>query len=272
MTSLRSLLAAVFSLTLVVHSAAAEPDPHRQIDNRLLSIELESLMDIYGEVFREMEMMRVHRAQVEAELEGDGSEDVAREIRKIERRVHHLDRRLQELREDLHARADRLQARQRRHPEAMERRGRMQRERMEPMWREPELHEPERRERMESERHQPEAMERRERMERERMERMQGARERRERRVRQPFMEERDEEEDWEMEHDIPVSDVPKRVMDAARRAAEGIDFTEAEIVITPRRTFYELEGQTDDAEVEVMVSADGRQVEVEIEEHRNEE
>ena len=63
---------------------------------------------------------------------------------------------------------------------------------------------------------------------------------------------------------EIPLSDVPDVVMQAAMAAVEGIKFKEAEVEEEDGQTVYELEGKANGIEYEVEVSADGKVLEVE--------
>jgi hypothetical protein len=59
---------------------------------------------------------------------------------------------------------------------------------------------------------------------------------------------------------EIPLSSVPKKVLDAAKKAVPGIKLTEVEIEV------YELEGILNGKEYEIEVTSDGKVLEVEIE------
>ena len=63
---------------------------------------------------------------------------------------------------------------------------------------------------------------------------------------------------------EIPLSEVPDVVMQAAMAAVEGITFKEAEVEEEDGQTVYELEGKANGVEYEVEVSADGKVLEVE--------
>ena len=63
---------------------------------------------------------------------------------------------------------------------------------------------------------------------------------------------------------EIPLSEVPDIVMQAAMGAVEGIKFKEAEVEEEDGQTVYELEGKANGVEYEVEVSADGKVLEVE--------
>jgi hypothetical protein len=65
---------------------------------------------------------------------------------------------------------------------------------------------------------------------------------------------------------EIPLSDVPVVVVDAARQAVENITFTEAEIEEEYGRRVYVLEGEVNGKEYEIEVTADGEVLEVEQE------
>ncbi|MBT8098544.1 MAG: PepSY domain-containing protein [Gammaproteobacteria bacterium] len=63
---------------------------------------------------------------------------------------------------------------------------------------------------------------------------------------------------------EIPLSEVPDVVMQAALGAVDGIKFKEAEVEEEDGQTVYELEGKANGVEYEVEVSADGEVLEVE--------
>ena len=63
---------------------------------------------------------------------------------------------------------------------------------------------------------------------------------------------------------EIPLSEVPDVVMQAAMAAVDGIKFKEAEVEEEDGQTVYELEGKANGVEYEVEVSADGKVLEVE--------
>lgn len=63
---------------------------------------------------------------------------------------------------------------------------------------------------------------------------------------------------------EIPLSEVPDVVMQAALGAVEGIKFKEAEVEEEDGQTVYELEGKANGVKYEVEVSADGTVLEVE--------
>lgn len=72
-----------------------------------------------------------------------------------------------------------------------------------------------------------------------------------------------DDEDD---EEEIPLSDVPEAVMNAAKAAVPGIVFEEAEREVEDGVTVYSLEGEAGGVEYEVEVTADGKVNEVETE------
>ena len=57
---------------------------------------------------------------------------------------------------------------------------------------------------------------------------------------------------------EIPLSWVPDQAMEAAKKAAPGIQFVEAERHRTHKGVVYELDGVADGKKVEVNVTADG--------------
>jgi len=63
---------------------------------------------------------------------------------------------------------------------------------------------------------------------------------------------------------EIPLSEVPDAVMQAAMAAVEGIKIKEAEVEEEDGQTVYELEGKANGVEYEIEVSADGKVLEVE--------
>ena len=67
-------------------------------------------------------------------------------------------------------------------------------------------------------------------------------------------------------EEEIALSKVPKKVLEAARKAVPGIKLTEAEVEKTSDGLVYELEGTKDGKEYEIKVSAAGKVLKVEIE------
>lgn len=69
-----------------------------------------------------------------------------------------------------------------------------------------------------------------------------------------------------EMEQEIPLSEVPDVVLDAAKGAVEGIVFSEAEMETLDGKTVYELEGTANGVEYEIEVAADGTVLEIEKE------
>jgi hypothetical protein len=60
-------------------------------------------------------------------------------------------------------------------------------------------------------------------------------------------------------EEDIPLSDVPEKVLEAAQNAVPGIKLTEAEVEKTRKGLIYEIEGILDGKGYEIKVSADGK-------------
>jgi hypothetical protein len=69
------------------------------------------------------------------------------------------------------------------------------------------------------------------------------------------------------VETEIPVSQVPRVVIDALRAKARGMKFTSAEVVTRGGRIIsYEFEGENAKGdEVEANVSPDGRTVDIEV-------
>lgn len=69
-----------------------------------------------------------------------------------------------------------------------------------------------------------------------------------------------------EMEREVPLTDVPAVVLDAAKGAVEGIVLGEAEVETEDGKTVYELEGTANDVEYEIEVAEDGTVLEIEKE------
>ena len=67
-----------------------------------------------------------------------------------------------------------------------------------------------------------------------------------------------------ENEEEIPLSQVPLKVRQAAEGAVEGIVLTEAEVEVEDGQKVYELEGVAGGKEYEIEVTADGKVLEVE--------
>jgi uncharacterized membrane protein YkoI len=69
---------------------------------------------------------------------------------------------------------------------------------------------------------------------------------------------------------EIPLSQVPKEVMQAAQNAAKDVNLTEAEVEKEKGQTVYTLEGKADGKEYQIEVTADGKVLEVKQEaEHK---
>ena len=71
-----------------------------------------------------------------------------------------------------------------------------------------------------------------------------------------------DDGEDDDIE--IPLSDVPQKVIDAARSAVPGIVFEEASVEMEDGLEVFELEGEADGVEYEIEVTAEGEVLEIE--------
>ena len=69
-----------------------------------------------------------------------------------------------------------------------------------------------------------------------------------------------------EKEEEIPLTEVPKKVLTAAQEAVPGIKLTEAEVEKSRKGLIYELEGTLDRKDYEIEVSADGKVLEIEHE------
>jgi len=70
-----------------------------------------------------------------------------------------------------------------------------------------------------------------------------------------------------EKEKEIPISEVPEIVMEAALKALPGVEFKEADVEETKDGLVYELDGILDGKEFEINVSADGTVLNMEEEE-----
>jgi hypothetical protein len=62
----------------------------------------------------------------------------------------------------------------------------------------------------------------------------------------------------------VPISDVPKIVLDAANKAVPGGEITEVEKEVEDGETIYEVEKVVDGVEYEIEVTADGVVKEIE--------
>ncbi|HAV62824.1 MAG TPA: hypothetical protein DCY13_10715 [Verrucomicrobiales bacterium] len=227
-------------LLSVAGTFGAGPDAHRAVEMRLTEVEMEALTGAYGEAFRHSQNIRMELVMLEEEAGEIRPEAAEREIDKHRRALGALERRLEELREEMHARAERMQElRPGPRPEGAAR---------------------ERRERPEGDEFRREF---REREERERV--MQG----------RPREAEAGRDRGGEGRR-IPVSEVPGHILEAARKAAPGIEFHSARIRETPRGPVFELGGGDEGREAHVTMSGDGRQMDVRTEhrsriEHREE-
>lgn len=67
-------------------------------------------------------------------------------------------------------------------------------------------------------------------------------------------------------EKEVPLNEVPKKVLEAAQKAVPGITLTEAEVETTRKGVVYEIEGTVDGKEYEIEVTAEGTVLEVEEE------
>lgn len=72
-----------------------------------------------------------------------------------------------------------------------------------------------------------------------------------------------DEQDEGDAEHEltVPLTALPPAVLDAARKAVEGIELREAEVESV---LVYELEGEVGEKEYELEVTAEGQVLEVE--------
>ena len=69
----------------------------------------------------------------------------------------------------------------------------------------------------------------------------------------------------FEQEEDVPLSDVPPAVLDAARAVVPGIVLTEAEREKERGVWVYEVEGLLEGQEYEIEVTPEGKVLEVEL-------
>ena len=65
-------------------------------------------------------------------------------------------------------------------------------------------------------------------------------------------------------EKDVPLSEVPSRVLTASSNAVDGIVITEAELIGENSGVFYEVGGKVGDIEYEIRVSPSGVVLEIE--------
>jgi len=73
-------------------------------------------------------------------------------------------------------------------------------------------------------------------------------------------------------EKDIPVSKVPKKVLEAAAKAVPGIKFTEAEVQKTSKGIVYEIEGTAAGKKYEITVTAEGKVLKTEEDNDKEDE
>jgi len=81
-----------------------------------------------------------------------------------------------------------------------------------------------------------------------------------------------DDGEEDEDEEEIPLSEVPQVVKDAAAAAVPGIVLEEASRETEDERVIYELEGEANGTEYEIEVTEDGEVLEVEEDEEDDDE
>lgn len=74
-----------------------------------------------------------------------------------------------------------------------------------------------------------------------------------------------------ESEEEIPLSEVPKAILEEAKRAIPGIKIIEAEIEKTYKGIVYELEGMLDGKVYEIEISEEGKILNIELEENDEE-
>lgn len=70
-----------------------------------------------------------------------------------------------------------------------------------------------------------------------------------------------------EYEIEIPISELPGEILEAAQEAVPGIQLIEAEITETREGVYYEVEGILDGKWYEIQISADGTILEGALEE-----
>ncbi len=234
-----ALLAGATLLAVPTSSMAGEFGAPQTIEMRLMEIELDSLMDAYGEVFREQQRLRNEAAQLEMAAEDGNRAESEQARRRIGRGLEALERRRNEVREEAQARARQLE---RFRAEARERGEMNERAEM-------------RERREQRERGEPREM-------RERIEfQERGPQERRP-------LPSRDGEPRTTpgAGREIAIADVPEQVMAAARKAAPGVDLNRAERWESPGGPMFRLRGRSEGRSAEVNVSADGHRVEARVE------
>lgn len=69
-----------------------------------------------------------------------------------------------------------------------------------------------------------------------------------------------------EVEQELPLSEVPQAVKDAALAAVPGLVMSEAETELQGGVRTYCIEGEVDGKEYEIEISADGKVLEIETE------
>ena len=75
-----------------------------------------------------------------------------------------------------------------------------------------------------------------------------------------------------ETEQEIPLSEVPAKILEAAEEAVPGIELTEAEIEKSDDGVTYELEGILGEKTYEIEINAEGKVLEVEVEDDEDED
>jgi hypothetical protein len=76
----------------------------------------------------------------------------------------------------------------------------------------------------------------------------------------------------FEKEKEVPLSDVPAVVLEAAQGAVDGVTITEAEREKEDGETVYVFEGEANGKEYEIEVTPEGKVLEVEEEAENGEE
>ncbi len=74
------------------------------------------------------------------------------------------------------------------------------------------------------------------------------------------------------IEVEVALSDVPKKVIAAAKKAVPGIELTKAEKEKTKKGVFYELEGKLGDKEYEILITPAGKVIEIEVDDEADDE
>jgi hypothetical protein len=120
MKSTSILLLTIFCWIPTANLSVAGEDPGLAVEARILDIEMDALMDVYGDVFREVQKLRMAALRLELEARESHEEDIEKEARRVELGVHLMERRLGELREEIHMRVARAEEIRHEHHRRME--------------------------------------------------------------------------------------------------------------------------------------------------------